>query len=178
MENNMSLKWELVGDYSVEIWFRIVKDAHGYPESKAWEQLLARPVLTRDDYFQIESIPFYLRNISLGDIIMAKTVEDNELSKDEIFEFVNVVDRGGHNTYRLLLRQKHIHDPEFTTNELIGRGLGVEEQYGDFFAVDVPPTIDQCIIDDYLRNERQKGRWEMQDGSLTLLVLNHRQTRP
>lgn len=61
----MTQKWELAGDYSVEIWFRIAKDGDGYSESKNWEQL-ARPVLERDDYFQLESIPFYLKNVSRG----------------------------------------------------------------------------------------------------------------
>jgi len=39
----MKEKWELAGDYSVEIWFRIEKNQRGYPTSKEWEQLLARP---------------------------------------------------------------------------------------------------------------------------------------
>src|SRR5436190_24182275 len=91
-------KWELVGDYSVEIWFRIAKDEDGYPESKNWEQLLARPVLERDDYFQIESIPFYLKNVSRADIVRADIVEDKEIQEGEIFQFGEVIDRGGHNT--------------------------------------------------------------------------------
>ncbi len=54
-----------------------------------------------------------------------------------------MIDRGGHNTYRLLLRKKDRNDPEFTTGKLLKKGLGIEEQYGDFFAIDVPPTVDQ-----------------------------------
>lgn len=41
----MKHKWELAGDYSVEIWFRIEKNKRGYPTSKEWEQLLGRPLL-------------------------------------------------------------------------------------------------------------------------------------
>lgn len=170
----MNKKWELVGDYFVEIWFRIEKDVHGYPESKNWEQLLARPVLDRDDYFQIESIPFYLKNVSCGDIIKANTIENIEIQEGEIFEFDRIVDRGGHNTYRLLLKQKHPDDPEYTTDELLKKGLAVEEQYGDFFAVDVPSTVDQDAIDVYLLAECKRGRWEMQDGYLNK-IMSHRQ---
>lgn len=162
-----SHKWELAGDYSVEIWFPIEKDEEGYPESKDWEQLRARPVLERDDYFEIESIPFYLKNISRGDIVKANVVENSTIQAGEIFEFDRVVHRGGHNTYRLLLRKKVSNDPEFTTQELLKKGLAVEEQYGDFFAVDVPPSVDQEEIDDYLLSQKDSGRWQMQDGYLS-----------
>lgn len=173
----MAEKWELAGDYSVEIWFPIAKDHDGYPESKNWEQLLARPVLERDDYFQLESIPFYLKNVSRGDIVRADVVENKEIQEGEIFQFQEVIDRGGHTTYRLLLRKKHSNDPEFTTDGLLKKGLAVEEQYGDFFAVDVPPTVDQPAIDDYLRGERRAGRWEMQDGYLDAVVIAYRERK-
>ena len=173
----MARRWELIGDYSVEVWFRIAKDDDSYPESKNWEQLLARPILERDDYFQLESIPFYLKNVSRGDIVRADVVEDKEIQEGEFFLFQEVVDRRGHNTYRLLLRKKRANDPEFTTDELLKKGLAVEEQYGDFFAVDVPPSVDQKAIDDYLRAERRAGRWEMQDGYLGSVITTYRQRK-
>lgn len=168
-EMNMGIKWELAGDYSVEIWFHITKSKSGYPKSKTWEQLLARPLLQRDDYFQIESIPFFLKNVSRGDIVRAKVTKNKEIQDGEIFQFDRVVDRGGHNTYRLLLRKKNLNDPVQTTNELLKKGLAVEEQYGDFFAVDVPPEVDQQMVDDYLLRECKTGRWEMQDGYLNTI---------
>jgi hypothetical protein len=162
----MKKKWELAGDYSVEIWFRIEKNKRGYPTSKEWEQLLARPLLERDDYFQIESVPFFLKNISRGDIVRAKTVTNSEIDKSEVFEFDAVLDRGGHNTYRLLLKKKHPDDPHFAESELLKKGLAVQEQHGDFFAVDVPPSLDQKAINAYLVAESESGRWELQDGCL------------
>jgi len=162
----MTTKWTLGGDYSVEIWFPIEKDHGGYPNSKNWEQLLARPLQEGEDYFQIESIPFFLKNVSSGDIVRAKTVVNTEIQDTEIFEFESVLDRGGHNTYRLLLKKKNPDDPKFTENELIKKGLAVEEQHGDFLAVDVPPDVDQKAIDAYLVDESEFGRWELQDGYL------------
>jgi hypothetical protein len=122
----MKQKREVVEGYSVEIWFRIEKDKEGYPKSKEWEQLLARPVLERDDYFEIESIPFYLKNVSRGDIVKVKTTQNSEIQEQEIFEFDSVVDRGGHNTYRLLIKQESPGDLEFTQDELLKKGLAVE----------------------------------------------------
>lgn len=168
-------KWELAGNYSVEIWFPIAKDDSGYPKSKNWEQLLARPVLERDDYFQLESIPFYLKNVSRGDIVRADVTQNKEIHDGEIFQFQDVIDRGGHSTYRLLLRKQHPNDPKVTTEELLKKGLAVEEQYGDFIAIDVPPTVDRPAIDDYLRGERRTGRWEMQDGYLDPVVTAYRE---
>lgn len=162
----MSQDWQLRGDYSVEIWFVIEKDKDGYPTSKKWEQLLARPLSERDDYFQIESIPFFLKNVSLGDTVRVKTTTNSEIQEGEIFVFDAILDRGGHNTYRLLLKKKHVDDPHFTESELLEKGLAVEEQNGDFFAVDVPPSVDQKAIDEYLVSEQKSGRWELQDGYL------------
>lgn len=160
------MAWQTTGDYCVEIWFPIEKDKEGYPNSKNWEQLLAKPIVDRDDYFQIESVPFFLKNVSRGDIVKAKTVKNEEIQEQESFQFECVVDRGGHNTYRLLLRKKQPTDPGFTTQELLEKGLAIEEQGGDFLAVDVPPTVDQLEVDQYLLRESGLGRWEMQDGYL------------
>jgi hypothetical protein len=149
-------------NYLVEVWFPIEKDEDGYPESKNWEQLLARPT-EKIEQFMLESIPFYLKNVSRGDVVSAKTVKGES---GDFFQFDEVVTPNGHNTYRLLLRKKHPDDPGFTVNELVKRGLAVEEQQGDFLAVDAPPSVDQQLIDQYLVGESEAGRWEMQDGCL------------
>jgi len=39
----------------------------------------------------------------------------------------------------------------------------------DFFAIDVPPTVNQKEIDDYLISEAEYGRWGLEDGSLQSL---------
>jgi hypothetical protein len=62
------------------------------------------------------------------------------------------------------LKRKNPKDPEFTEAELISKGLAIEREHSDFFAVDVPPTVDQQVIDQYLLTESESGRWEMQDG--------------
>jgi hypothetical protein len=148
--------------YLVEVWFPIEKDEDGYPESKAWEQLLASPT-QQIDQFIIESVPFYLKTVSRGDLIKTKTTE---IDGREIFEFGGVVEHGGHNTYRLLLKEKRPNDPISTIDELVEKGLAVEEENGNFLAVDVPPSVDQLAIDQYLAAESNSGRWEMQDGYL------------
>jgi hypothetical protein len=84
----MKLEWQVVGNYSVEIWFRIQKDKDEYPKSKEWEQLLALPTLQSEDCFQIESIPFFLKNVSRGDVVRAKVTKNSEIQEKE---FLNLM---------------------------------------------------------------------------------------
>ena len=75
----MPSTWQVIYDWSVEIWFRPEKDENGHPKSKKWEQLLAWPVLESDRCFCIESIPFFVKGISRGDSIKAKLSENSEV---------------------------------------------------------------------------------------------------
>jgi hypothetical protein len=140
----------------VEIWFQIEKDADGYPESKSWEGLLSRP---EGGAFRLVSVPFYLKKVSRGDLVAARN--------GEFLEFSRVLERGRHNTYRLLLKQKLPDDPVRTVRELVNMGLSVEEEVGILLAVDVPPSVNQAEIDSYLLTQAQSGRWEMQDSFLS-----------
>lgn len=139
-----------------EVWFPIEKDEDGYPASRSWEGLWAHPA---EQGFEIVSIPFYLRNVSSGDLVAAVN--------DGFLRFTNVIGRGGHNTYRLLVSGapgRVVHD---VAAELGSKGLATEiNETGLLIAVDVPPTLDQDAIDAYLISGTRAGRWEMQDGFL------------
>jgi Domain of unknown function (DUF4265) len=152
-------------DYSVEVWFPIEKDKDGYPSSKDWEQLIAYPIIENDKLFKLASIPFYLRNVSLGDVVKANvtTLFDDEM---EVFVFDSVVQRGGHNTYRLLLKRPRSDALTDTITDLLSRGMAVEHKDNDFLAVDVPPGLDQHKVDAFLIEQADHGRWGMQDGNL------------
>ena len=97
---------------------------------------------------------------------------DSRVQEGEFFEFETVVDSGGHDTYRILLRDKRADDPEFTEKELLEKGLALEIDDGDFFAIDVPPSVDQNEIDVYLTSESRRGRWGLQDGCLSSVRTN------
>jgi len=153
--------WNTIYDWSVEIWFRIEKDEHGYPTTKNWEQLLAWPLRESERCFRLESIPFFVKGISRGDIVEAKVSENSEVQQGEFFEFERIVERGGHNTYRILLNEK---DAGLTRQELLAKGLALEIEDDDFFAIDVPPELDQKEIDKFLISEAESGRWGLQDG--------------
>jgi len=140
----------------VEVWFKIEKDADGYPESKSWEGLWAEKV---DGAYVLISVPFYLKNVSSGDAV--------EACEREFLAFTRVINRGGHNTYRLLIPQESRSKIDETVYELISLGLAVEKEITMLLAVDVPPSVDQAEIDSFLAEGSEAGRWEMQDGFLS-----------
>jgi len=141
----------------VEVWFPIEKDADGYPESKSWEGMLSR-VTSRG--FLLESVPFYLKNVSRGDVVAAE--------EGDFLRFSHVVERGGHNTYRLLMDEASESEVESARYELNSKGLKVEKnEAGILLAVDVPPSVAQQDIDAYLISNKAAGRWQMQDGYLS-----------
>jgi hypothetical protein len=113
-----------------------------------------------DKGFLLESVPFYLKNVSRGDVVAA--VEGDFLQYD------HVVARGGHNTYRLLMDGVSDIEVERVIVELRERGLFIERnETGILLAVDVPPSVAQQEIDDYLLESKNSGRWQIQDGYLS-----------
>jgi hypothetical protein len=110
--------------------------------------------------FVLDSVPFYLKNVSRGDTVTA--VEGNFL------RFSQVIARGGHNTYRLLMADVPDADILRAIADLEELGLAVERSENRILlAVDVPPSINQQEIDDYLVKHQELGRWQMQDGFLS-----------
>lgn len=139
-----------------EVWFFIEKDEDGYPESRTWEGMWTRRI---NGNFEILSVPFYLKTVSRGDTVSA--------SQDAFLKFTGVRDRGGHNTYRLLMESCSEDEVKAALVELRSKGLVVElNEAGILIAVDVPPSLDQQEIDAYLLSEKEAGRWQVQDGYL------------
>ena len=82
--------------------------------------------------------------------------------------FSQVIARGGHNTYRLLMADVPDADILRAIADLEELGLAVERSENRILlAVDVPPSINQQEIDDYLVKHQELGRWQMQDGFLS-----------
>jgi Domain of unknown function (DUF4265) len=141
----------------VEVWFRIEKDAEGYPETRTWEGMLSQ---RSRKGFVLKSVPFYLKNVSRGDTVVAV--------QDDFLRFSDVVARGGHNTYRLLMTDDADSEIQRAIADLENLGLTVERSENRILlAVDVPPAVNQPEIDDYLVEQQELGRWHMQDGFLS-----------
>ena len=141
----------------VEVWFRIEKDGDGYPKTRSWEGMLSHRT---KEGFVLESVPFYLRNVSRGDTVTA--------IQEDFLRFSEVIARGGHNTYRLLMSDVPESETEQAIADLDRLGLTVERSENKILlAVDVPPSVNQQGIDGYLVEHQGLGRWQMQDGFLS-----------
>jgi hypothetical protein len=137
----------------VKVLFRLEKDEDGYPPVEV-ESLWG---IRRYDGIELDNIPFFAKDVALGDIVTTTTAGDGAL------EFESVIRRGGHSTFRILLLQEQGDDPRRTMDELIARGLSVEEDAG-LLAVDVPPGVALGPVRDYLFEGIDSGRWEVEEG--------------
>lgn len=142
-------------DAVVEVRFEIVKDADGYPESRDAEALLCKPLDARCKTCVIQSVPFFLKDVSYGDTI------GTTLDSEGCLCFKVLMRRGGYSVYRLFL-----HDPshkEVVIRELLELDVLVESK-GNLVAVAVPPTADSDTLVDYILAGKDRGTWGAQDG--------------
>jgi hypothetical protein len=143
--------------HHVEVWFHIEKDEDGYPESKEWEGLICA-CLNSEELFQVDSVPFFVKGVAVGDVVSAAETSEN------YYQYVRTVSHGGHSTYRLYIEEEPI--GQTVQRELEGMGCSVEAAaQGSLIAVDVPPEREPQVRE-YLVKGVQEGRWELQEASI------------
>lgn len=105
------------------------------------ERLWAEPLA--DDLYEIRNTPWYLYKLNWGDIVRCA-----EVSADEVPRVVEVVERSGHRTLRILFNEKRVSPEE---QEAILAGLNdleasYERHSDTFVSVDVEPEADYEAI--------------------------------
>lgn len=138
----------------VKILFRLEKDSDGYPPVD-WESLWAKKV--GDDYV-IDNIPFFCYGISWGDIIEAKSI-------DEELHFISHLKSSGHQTIRIIPAKRDIVSD--ITREL--KELGCDTEYDDhhrLIAVDVPPSSSFKTVLAYLNQAESDGILEYEEAAI------------
>ncbi len=130
-----------MAESDVEIWFKIQKTADGYPSSQEWEQLFAWPV---EGCFRIDSIPFFVKGVAVGDLVCATRTEDG------LYKFAGLRSSSGHSTFRIWLAES-ISNRDQIVNELKALGTQVETTFeGRLLAIDISPEH-EAEVWDYLR---------------------------
>jgi hypothetical protein len=118
-----------------------------------YENLWAAPI--KEKHFRIESIPFFVYGVSLGDIVTAMPDNEGRL------QFGEVVKPSGHKTLRA--RSGDLLKNEVHRNEVIAHlrklGSDVEALRSRLLAIDVPPNVSLEAVTDFLTNEA-KVSWE------------------
>jgi hypothetical protein len=116
----------------VRVLFRLERGRDGYPPVDV-EGLWAKPV--GEGRYEIDNIPFFVREIAVGDIIEADHFKSE-------FWFRSVVSRSGHSTIRVIIYQAHLAEMRQTIEQQLS-ALGCDWEGGhiaSLIAVDVPPA--------------------------------------
>jgi hypothetical protein len=131
------------------------------PESDGWdteaEWLWAKRVT--DDSYELCNIPIYAYGLSLGDVVRVINAEDGAL------EFADVVQRGGHSTYRIIasegLDQQGVQELLTALRE---RGCDTEQVNRVHLTIDVPPSADIFDVYDLLQKAEASGFCKFEEG--------------
>lgn len=109
--------------------------------------------------YRLRNSPWYIYNISLGDVVRARPAADGML------EFVEVLERSGRSTFRILLRE----DIDGATFErfwqpLAALGCTYEHAKGRLYAIDAPPRVDLGQAAALLAKGEEDAVWDWEAG--------------
>jgi hypothetical protein len=121
----------------------------------ATETLWAAPV--GQNQYRLENSPFYAFGVSYQDVVAAQRT-DNEL------EFVSVVSRGGHSTYRILVQSKSRAEFEKLWKPIQETGCTYEGGSPPLLSIDVPSNADIHLVYRLLEAGEAAGAWSFEEG--------------
>jgi hypothetical protein len=140
-----------------DLYVRLVRDNLGYPP-KDWEQLKGESTGERGAY-RIKSIPHYARGLAWEDEVSVTTSAEGYYPVVE-----KVIQRSGYSTVRLLIKSNE------DRQELILHFTKMDtllEFEGSLVALAIPRNrFDE--VSEYVFQEKQRGRWDSEDGFLII----------
>lgn len=113
-----------------------------------------------DDHYRLRNVPFYAYGISFNDVVAATGGPDG-------LGFKQVVERGGHSTYRIFLEEDvTIDSGRFREhwNPIEEAGANYERGTEMLLAVDVPPSADINRVYDLLEAGELACVWAFEEG--------------
>lgn len=134
-------------DHLIKILFLIEQDENGYPPVTI-ESLWAKKC--PNNLYQIDNIPFYVREISYQDVVSISSTSEGTLT------FEKIVTPSTLSTIRIIIFDKD--KLSLLTNEL--EKLGCSWEGGDvpsLISVDIPPEVDiqrvWTLLEQWLKND-------------------------
>ena len=145
--------WSPSGDEKIA--FQLERDEHGYPPAD-WEHLWAE--MLSDGSYEIGNTPFFVRGISIGDVVTAR-------EEDDMLVFQDLVRASGHSTIRVVVAD--VAEMPSLQEALQALGCAIEMSHlPNLLSVDVPEDVDYAIVRAYLKRGEREGRWEYEEGAL------------
>ena len=136
-----------------KIEFRLTRDADGYPPFD-WEGIWAEPC--GDDRWRLDNVPFFVYDVNNRDVVTVERV-------DAKLVFADVVERGGHQTLRIIFEDLSTVDAVRT--KLAQLGCSTEASNSRrLVAVDVKPDVVMSDVRAYLDEEAIRSGLEYEDG--------------
>jgi hypothetical protein len=141
-------------------------DWHGSPAETLWAAFISTEPDCRE--LRLENSPFHATGIAYRDIVKARATES-----PTVYEFEEVVARGGHSTYILLVEEKEEESPKFRSywKFLKEKGCSYESAHMELsigkrllLSVDVPPSTDLFEAFEILQRGEADGVWMFQEG--------------
>ena len=139
-----------------------VTDWHGHGSETLW----AAPIAENEQrVLQIRNSPFFAKGINHLDIVRAKFTEN-----DFVGDFIEIIERGGHSTYMLLMQPAETPVlPYWRTLERLGcsyESMHIDLSIGRrlLYSVDIPPTTDLHEVYEIFEKGQAQGAWMFQEG--------------
>ena len=147
----------------VKIRFQLdTSDWHGHGSETLWAETVAK---TKGDILRIANSPHFTTGINHCDVVRAKAGGNGLL-----FDFLDVVERGGHSTYMILAIPEDLRLVSYWT-PLQDRGCSYESMTINLsegrrllYSVDVPPDANIYEVYGLLEQGESDGVWKFQEG--------------
>lgn len=146
---------ERMADEYVRVLFKLEKEDEDYPPVD-YERLWARRL--DDGSFELDNIPFFVREISAGDVVTAQQENGEEVV------FSELVRASGSSTLRIIVfDESRVEDVRRRLQEV---GCSTELNVSKMLAVDVPPQVDLQAVRTWLLEEQSSGTLEFEDACI------------
>lgn len=140
----------------VKIKFNLCKDTDYYPPFDAewlWGEELGH------NLFRIDSIPFFVKKVSIDNIIDARLNESGD------YVYNKSVSYSGHQTVRILLKNEEM-VPEIREKISSLGGFSEISHMSNLISVDIPRNSNIEKLREILNDGEQRGDWEVEEASI------------
>jgi hypothetical protein len=145
----------------VKVRFKLQQDADGWPPVES-EGLWAEPL--GDDLYRVDNTPWFVRNLSADDAVLARAGSDGVLWAIERARW------SGRLTIRIIPFKAGpiVGDRQAVLDAFEPLGVSGEgtQQYG-LVALDIPGDVDLAAVKSLLRAGRQDGRWDYEEACVS-----------
>lgn len=128
------------------------KDETEYKVERVWATKLG-------NYYRIDNIPFFAKNVALGDVV---SVEEDE-SKDLFFD--RLIESSGNSVIQMIIFDER--SVGEVGKHLESLGCGWEGSHiANYISVNVPKDVSYSKVKSFLDEGEKQGKWEYREACL------------